>query len=147
MFFFNQRLNRLLYYMLSEKARATHCSTLAWKIPRTQEPGGLRSMGSLGVGHDWSDLAAAAAAEFSRRRQWQPTAVLLPGKSHGRWSLVGCSPLSRKESDMSEHWTELKYLEKFKVIGLQDLFKLPSTTLLLKLHIYNMTHITHFWTK
>ena len=37
-----------------------------------------------------------------RRRQWQPTSVLLPGKSHGRRSLVGCSPWGHKESDMTE---------------------------------------------
>ena len=37
-----------------------------------------------------------------RRRQWQPTPVLLPGKSHGRRSLVGCSPWGRKELDMTE---------------------------------------------
>ena len=35
-----------------EKAMATHCSTLAWKIPWTEEPGGLQSMGSLRVRHD-----------------------------------------------------------------------------------------------
>ena len=45
----------------SEKAMAPHSNTLAWKIPWTEGPGGLQSMGSLGVGHDWSDLAAAAA--------------------------------------------------------------------------------------
>ena len=36
------------------------------------------------------------------RRQWQPTPVLLPGKSHGRRSLVGCSPWGRTESDTTE---------------------------------------------
>ena len=36
------------------------------------------------------------------RRQWQPTPVLLPGKSHGRRSLVGCSPWGRQELDMTE---------------------------------------------
>ena len=41
---------------------ATHSSTLAWRIPWTWEPGRLQSMGSHRVGHDWSDLAAAAAA-------------------------------------------------------------------------------------
>ena len=41
---------------------ATHSSVLAWRIPGTAEPGGLLSMGSHRVGHDWSDLAAAAAA-------------------------------------------------------------------------------------
>ena len=38
-------------------------------------------------------------AEYIRRRQWQPTPVLLPGKSHGRRSLVGCSPWDHEESD------------------------------------------------
>ena len=37
-----------------------------------------------------------------RRRQWHPTPVLLPGKSHGRRSLVGCSPWSHEESDTTE---------------------------------------------
>ena len=37
-----------------------------------------------------------------RRRQWHPTPVLLPGKSHGRRSLVGCSPWGRYESDTTE---------------------------------------------
>ena len=45
-----------------EKAMATRSSVLAWRIPGTGEPGGLPSMGSHRVGHDWSDLAAAAAA-------------------------------------------------------------------------------------
>ena len=43
-----------------EKEMATHSSVLAWRIPRTGEPGGLPSLGSHRVGHDWSDLAAAA---------------------------------------------------------------------------------------
>ena len=40
---------------------ATHSSILAWRIPGTGKPGGLPSIGSHRVGHDWSDLAAAAA--------------------------------------------------------------------------------------
>ena len=40
---------------------ATHSSVLAWRIPGVAEPGGLPSMGSHRAGHDWSDLAAAAA--------------------------------------------------------------------------------------
>ena len=42
-----------------EKEMATHSSVLAWRIPGTGEPGGLPSMGSHRVGHDWSDLATA----------------------------------------------------------------------------------------
>ena len=45
-----------------EKEVATHSSVLAWRIPGTGEPGGLPSMGSHRVRHDWSDLAAAAVA-------------------------------------------------------------------------------------
>ena len=45
-----------------EKEMATHSSVLAWRIPGMAEPGGLPSIGSHRVGHDWSDLAAAAAA-------------------------------------------------------------------------------------
>ena len=47
----------------------------------------------VGLGHSWTQ---------ARRRQWQPTPVLLPDKSHGRGSLVGCSPRDRKESDTTE---------------------------------------------
>ena len=50
-----------------EKEMATHSSVLAWRIPGTGEPGGLPSMGSHRVGHDWSDLAAAAAAGYVPR--------------------------------------------------------------------------------
>ena len=47
-------------YPLLEKEMATHSSVLAWRIPGTGEPGGLPSMGSHRVGHDWSDLAASS---------------------------------------------------------------------------------------
>ena len=43
---------------------ATHSGVLAWRIPGTGEPGGLPSLGSHRVGHDWSDLAAGAAFMF-----------------------------------------------------------------------------------
>ena len=48
-----------------EKEMATHSSVLAWRIPGMGEPGGLPSMGFHRVGHDWSNLAAAAAAAES----------------------------------------------------------------------------------
>ena len=47
------------------KEMATHSSTLAWKVPWMEEPAGLQPMGSHRVGHDWSDLVAAAAADTS----------------------------------------------------------------------------------
>ena len=48
-----------------EKKMATHSSVLAWRIPGTGEPGGLPSMGLHRVGHDLSDLAAAAGGHIS----------------------------------------------------------------------------------
>ena len=49
---------------------ATHSSVLAWRIPRTGEPGGLPPMGSHRVGHDWSDLAAPAAILSLQPGSW-----------------------------------------------------------------------------
>ena len=49
------------YFHALKKEMATHSGVLAWRIPGTGEPGGLPSMGSHRVGHDWSDLAAAAS--------------------------------------------------------------------------------------
>ena len=72
-----------------EKAMAPHSSTLAWKIPWTEEPGGLQSMGSLRVGHDWvTSLSLFTFMHWRRKRQ--PTPVFLPGESQGQGSLVGC---------------------------------------------------------
>ena len=59
---------------LSEKAMATHSSTLAWKIPWTEEHGRLQSMGSLRVGHDWA-TSFSLFTSMHWRRKWQPAAV------------------------------------------------------------------------
>ena len=48
----SEKENTHTYTYVSEKAMVSHSSTLAWKIPWTEEPGGLKSMGSLRVGHD-----------------------------------------------------------------------------------------------
>ena len=66
---------------------APHSSTLAWKIPWTEKPGGLQSMGSLRVGHNW----ATKLSLFTFRhwgRKWQPTPVFLPGESQRQWAPV-----------------------------------------------------------
>ena len=60
---FDEFVGAFDFYAL-EKEMATHSSVLTWRIPGTGEPGGLPSMGSHIVGHDWSDLAAAAATIF-----------------------------------------------------------------------------------
>ena len=78
--------NGLLFWvpdvLFLEKAMAPHSSSLAWKIPWTEEPGRLQSRGS--------------------RRKWQPTPVFLPGESQGRGSLVGCRLRGTTESDTTE---------------------------------------------
>ena len=84
-----------------EKAVAPHSSTLAWKIPWTEEPGGLQSMGLLGVGHDWA-TSLSLFTFMHWRRKWQPTPVFLPEESQGRGSLVGCHLWGHTDSDTTE---------------------------------------------
>ena len=83
----------------TEKAMAPHSSTLAWKIPWTEEPGRLQSM--LRVGHDWA-TSLSLFTFMHWRRKWQPTPRFLPGESQGRGSLVGCHLWGRTESDTTE---------------------------------------------
>ena len=80
---------------------APHSSTVAQKIPWMEEPGRLQSMGSLRVRHDC--VTSLSISTFLHwRRKWQPTPVFFPGESHGRRSLVGCSPWGCTESDTTE---------------------------------------------
>ena len=81
----------------SEKAVAPHYSTLALKIPWTEEPGRLQCMGSWRVGHDWA-TSLSLFTFMHWRRKWQPTPVFLPGESQGRGSLVGCTELDTTEA-------------------------------------------------
>ena len=85
----------------TEKAMAPHSSTLAWKIPWTEEPGGLQPMGSLRVGHDWVTSLSLFTLMLWRRK-WQPAPVFLPGESQGQRSLVGCHLWGHTESDTTE---------------------------------------------
>ena len=101
------------------KGMATHSSIFAWRIPWTEEPDGLQSMGSQRVGHSWvtkiftigSSQVVLMVKNISAhtgnirdaglipglgrspgRGHWQPTPGFLPGESHGQKSLVGYSP-------------------------------------------------------
>ena len=84
-----------------EKAMAPHSSTLAWKIPWTEEPGRWQSMGLLIVGHN-GPTSLSLFTFLHWRRTWQPTPVFLPGESQGRGSLVCCHLLGCTESDTTE---------------------------------------------
>ena len=89
----------MCWYMAS--AMAPHSSTLAWKFPWMEEPGGLQSMGLLRVGHNWvTSLSLFTLMHW--KRKWQPTPVFLPGESQGRESLVVYCLWGRTESDTTE---------------------------------------------
>ena len=79
---------------------APHSSTLAWKIPWTEEPGTLQSMGSQRVRHDWA-TSLSLFTFMHWRRKWQPTPVFLPGESQGQGILVGCCLCGCAELDMT----------------------------------------------
>ena len=83
---------------------ATHSSVLAWRIPGTGAPGGLPSMGSHRVGHDWSDLAAAADSIFKRRHYFDNK-----GLSSQSYSFFG-SQVLMWELDYKESWALKSWL-------------------------------------
>ena len=97
---------------------ATHSSVLAWRIPWAEKPGRLQSMGSHRIGHDWSDLAAAAAKVM---QYWTSQVVLVVIFSYLPWqdmqetqvqSLGGKIPWKRETATHSNilawriPWTE-----------------------------------------
>ena len=91
---------------------ATHFSTLAWKIPWTEEPGRLQSMWSRKVGHAW--VTSLSLFTFMHwRRKWKPSPVLLPGESQGQRSLVGCRLWGCTESDTTEATYQQQHLFSF----------------------------------
>ena len=87
-----------------EKEMTTHSSVLAWESPWIEKLGRLQSQKSrtLLSYTITTKLSLKCIIVTPRRRQWHPTPVLLPGKSHGWRSLVGCSPWGREELDTTE---------------------------------------------
>ena len=88
-------------YTISEKAMAPHSSTLAWKMPWMEEPGGLQSMVSLRIRHNWT-TSLPHFTFMHWRRKWQSTPMFLPGEFQGRGSLVGCRLWGGTESDTTK---------------------------------------------
>ena len=70
-----------------EKEMATHSSVPAWRVPGTGEPGGLPSKGSHRVGHDWSDLAAAAFDDIEPVESHEKSHHLV----RGGWCIIDSS--------------------------------------------------------
>ena len=77
---------------------ATHSSVLSWRISGTGEPGGLPSMGSHRVRHDWSDSAAAAAGPVTFYLIWRSQVFSFPGGSLAQ-VIVKVRPGKRKVMD------------------------------------------------
>ena len=123
-----------------EKEMKTHYGVLAWRIPGMGEHPGLPSMESHRVGHDRSDLAAAAAApggsvikphlpmqemwdqslglEDPWRSKQQPTPIFLPGKSSGQRSLAGCRVL-RSRTRLNSNNISSTYHSTWHIISTQ----------------------------
>ena len=109
-----------------EKEMATYSSVLAWKIPRTGEPGGLPSMGSHSVGHNWSNLAAAAAANSSILHPTPPSEVdMQTGSKHNIadvgirfYSTMIVEPSVSKKS-ICDRW-ELFVFDGFRMYDITD---------------------------
>ena len=112
-----------------EKAMATHSSTLAWTIPWMEGPGGLQSMGSLGVRHDW--VTSLSLFTFMHwRRKWQPTPVLLLGESQGRrawWAAIYGVAQSRTRLKRLSSSSSMSYSNSIFFIP-HDLCDLSSPT-------------------
>ena len=95
----NRWTDKVVVHTYMEKAMAPHSSTLAWKIPWTEEPGRLQSMGSI----NWATSLSLFTC-LHWRRKWQPTPVFLPGEFQGRRELMGC------RLGVTQSWTRLKWL-------------------------------------
>ena len=93
--------NNGIVLLKAEKAMASHSSTPAWKIPWTEGPDGLQSMGSLGVRHDWA-TSLYFFTFMHWRRKWQLTPVFLPGEFQGGGSLVVFRLWGHTELDKTE---------------------------------------------
>ena len=91
----------LISRVLMEKAMAPHSSTLAWKIPWTEEPGRLQSMESLGVGHDWVTSLSLSCIGEGNGNPLQCSCLENPRDGGAWWAAV---------YGVTQSWTRLKWL-------------------------------------
>ena len=101
----------IFHFHALEKEMATHSSILAWRIPGTEKPSGLLSMGSPRVGHDWSDLAAAAPVSQIHLmhnnsmhycfQRWPPQFILFP---FAIWMWISCHRVCAHSQSLSALW-------------------------------------------
>ena len=120
-----------------EKEMAIHSSVLAWRIPGTGEPGGLPSMGSHRVGHDWSDLAASAAVMLTKGK----LATACPRCRYTNWpksflanTTSGTQDIFLSLTILSPFFSDIKILPTFKS---SDYVWAPPTKLFLTLTVHD----------
>ena len=126
-----ERLHFHFHFHALEKEMASHSSVLAWRTPGTGEPGGLPFLGSHRVGHDWSDLAAAAAYSWHKTWSFWFSNSFLTSRLH-------CSALENTKNagnfyplpkcfaqihlissiNLKVYWSPVAYLILRKVLGL-----------------------------
>ena len=134
-----------------EEEMATHSSVLAWRIPGTAGPGGLPSMGLHRVGHDWSDLAAAAEPDILECEvKWALESITTNKASGGdgipvelfsnpeRWCCESAAlsmPANLENSAVAMGLEEVSFPPNHKERQCQRMLKLP----------HNCTHLTRQW--
>ena len=91
---------------------ATHSGVLAWRIPGSGEPGGLQSMGSHRVGHDWSDLAATSVLHIRQESSAPSLLLLIPPYFGVSLYILGKSLLAVVLSSLSDHSRLVRWVMK-----------------------------------
>ena len=115
-----------------EKAMAPHSSTLAWKIPWMEEPGGLQSKGSQRVGHDWA-TSLSLFTFMHWRKTWQSAPVFLPGESQGQGKPGGLPSLGSHR--VGHDWSDLAAA----AISLSQTCSMPYAKIA-KYEVYSSSH-------
>ena len=135
------------HFLALEKEMATHPSVLAWSIPGTGEPGGLPSMGSHRVRHDWSDLAAAAAAlcQVLFKVGWRVFKTAHSQKQTNRWK----SSYHHFEAFLGVFFLSCYYTFNFSSKldweARNNCWDFPDSPVVKNLHLHCRGHRFHLW--
>ena len=131
--------------VFSNKEMTTHSSILVWRIPGTEEPGGLPSMGLHRVGHDWSDLAAAAMSWLflSGGHSIGASASVLPMNSQGWFPLRLTGLISLQETSKGLTPKSLPRDSQESSLALQ--FESINSSVLSLLYDSILTSIHDYW--
>ena len=135
----------LLIFGIIFKAMAPHSSTLAWKIPWTEKPGRLQSMGSLRVGHDWA-TSLSLFIFLHWRRKWQPTPVFFPGESQGPGEPDGLPSMGSHR--VGHDWSDLAAaaaLYSVALLGEAQWLKPPTLARHHSNHLYELFYDRRSW--